>query len=58
MATTNYDRVGKALDLLREGLRPYIERELRAQDGTLWITRAAEARTPSRQRNGEAAHDP
>jgi len=29
MAMTNRDRVGKALELLREGLAPYVEREMR-----------------------------
>jgi predicted AAA+ superfamily ATPase len=30
MAMTNRDRVGKALELLREGLAPYVEREMRS----------------------------
>ncbi|MHB1344134.1 MAG: Swt1 family HEPN domain-containing protein [Thermoleophilia bacterium] len=38
MAMTNHERVGKALDLLKEGLQPFIERELQAQHGTYWIT--------------------
>ena len=29
MAITNHERVGKALDLLRAGLGPYVEREFR-----------------------------
>lgn len=29
MAITNHERVGKAMDLLKEGLAPFIERELR-----------------------------
>jgi len=29
MAVTNYERVGKALELLREGLSPFVEREFR-----------------------------
>lgn len=36
MATTNHERVGKALDLLKVGLRPYVERELRARYGDAW----------------------
>jgi predicted AAA+ superfamily ATPase len=31
MATTNYERVGKALELLRAGLAPFVERELQSQ---------------------------
>ncbi len=38
MAITNHERVGKALELLKEGLEPFIERELLAQHGTYWIT--------------------
>lgn len=33
MAMTNHERVGRALELLREGLAPYVEREFRAQHG-------------------------
>ena len=36
MAITNHERVGKALDLLKDGLRPYVERELRARYGGNW----------------------
>ncbi|MBK9709775.1 MAG: DUF499 domain-containing protein [Kouleothrix sp.] len=39
MAITNYERVGKAMDLLRQGLHPFIERELQAQYGKYWITK-------------------
>ena len=38
MAVTNHERVGKALELLKEGLEPFVERELLAQHGTYWIT--------------------
>jgi predicted AAA+ superfamily ATPase len=38
MAITNYERVGKSLELLRDGLRPFIERELIAKYGKYWIT--------------------
>ena len=34
MAITNYDRVGKALELLRDGLRPFVERELATKYGS------------------------
>src|SRR5436309_3347148 len=29
MATTNYERVGKAMDLLKQGLGPFVEREFK-----------------------------
>ena len=40
MAVTNHERVGEALDLLKEGLAPFVERELRARYGKYWITQA------------------
>jgi hypothetical protein len=40
MAITNSERVGKALDLLKEGLRPYIERELKATYKDRWVDTA------------------
>ncbi|MCC7103636.1 MAG: DUF499 domain-containing protein, partial [Chloroflexi bacterium] len=43
MAITNYERVGKALELLKDGLRPFVERELRAALGKYWITEATSA---------------
>src|SRR5437762_11682162 len=33
MAITNHERVGKAMELLRQGLLPFIERELKAEYG-------------------------
>ena len=38
MAITNYERVGKALELLRDGLRPFVERELTAKYGNRMAT--------------------
>ena len=43
MAVSNYERVGKALDLLKIGLRPYFEREMRANLGERWLDEAASA---------------
>ncbi len=36
MAITNHERVGKALHLLKGGLRPFVEREMKAQHGDKW----------------------
>lgn len=36
MAITNHERVGKALELLRDGLRPFVERELKTCWGDKW----------------------
>ncbi len=38
MAITNHERVGKALDLLKAGLAPFVERELKARYGDGWST--------------------
>ncbi len=40
MAITNSERVGKALDLLKDGLRPYVERELKATYKDRWLETA------------------
>jgi predicted AAA+ superfamily ATPase len=37
MAITNHERVGKALDLLKDGLAPFVEREMKAQHAQLWL---------------------
>ena len=37
MAITNHERVGKSLDLLKEGLRPFVEREMKSQHAQLWF---------------------
>ncbi len=37
MAITNYERVTKALNLLRDGLRPFVERELKSQYQQNWF---------------------
>ncbi len=38
MALTNYDRVTRTMELLRQGLQPFVERELQAQHGKYWVT--------------------
>lgn len=43
MATTNHQRIGKGLDLLKEGLRPFVERELTAVLGANWPARATQS---------------
>jgi hypothetical protein len=37
MAITNYERVGKAMELLRDGLQPFVERELKSQYSQQWF---------------------
>ncbi len=41
MTISNADRVGKAIELLRDGLFPFIKREMQATYGKEWDTRAA-----------------
>ena len=41
MATTNYERLGKALELLRAGLAPFVEREFKAAFGPGFAAEAA-----------------
>ncbi len=37
MAITNQERVGKALEMLKDGVAPFVERELKAQDAQGWL---------------------
>jgi hypothetical protein len=54
MAITNSERVGKALDLLKDGLRPYVERELKATYKDRWVD-AARPSFPDWQQTGRPA---
>lgn len=59
MAVTNHERVGKALDLMRAGLRPYVERELRTAFGDKWIDEAVkDDRRIKRDGSGQINWDP
>ncbi len=40
MAITNHERIGKMLDLLRQGLAPFVARELKAQYQQKWLEQA------------------
>src|SRR5688572_10875134 len=52
MASTNKERVGRALDSLRAGLAPYLQRELQSKFGPNWesqvTTRVQQVRTDRR----------
>ncbi len=50
MAITNHERVGKALDLLKDGLRPFVERELKAQHAQQWFEQVRSAVGPAQER--------
>jgi predicted AAA+ superfamily ATPase len=53
MALTNHERVGKALELLRTGLSPFVERELKAKLGKDWAFEAREALSDTRLAAGK-----
>src|SRR3989449_1823378 len=59
MAITNQERVGKAMDLLRDGLRPFAERELKAKHGDRWPSevRAALSGRQLGQNKGDLLQD-
>ncbi len=48
MAITNQERVGKALDLLKNGLTPFIEREFKAKFGDGWAFEMRDVLTDTR----------
>ena len=37
MAISNHERVGKALELLKDGLQPFVERELKQEHQQHWF---------------------
>ena len=38
MAITNLERIGRGLDLLARGLRPFVEREMKSSAGDHWLS--------------------
>jgi predicted AAA+ superfamily ATPase len=59
MAISNADRVGKALELLRDGLKPFVERELKARHGDRWTSEVKVALSDKRlgTRKGDTLQD-
>ncbi|MBI2357704.1 MAG: ATP-binding protein, partial [Deltaproteobacteria bacterium] len=58
MAITNHERVGKALELLKDGLRPFVERELKAQYQQRWFDEVKTALSPQQLSFTGTASDP
>jgi predicted AAA+ superfamily ATPase len=61
MAITNRERVGKGLDLLSAGLRPFVERELKSHLGDKWADVLADSASPRGQKakaQGSNLNDP
>ena len=52
MALSNWDRIGKAVQLLAEGLAPFVDRECRAKFGDDWLD--AVQRAPRKVNPGDA----
>ena len=57
MAISNHERVGKALELLKEGLRPFVERELKTYHGDRWTSEVKEVLTDTRLGGGKGDRD-
>ncbi|GMW05568.1 MAG: Swt1 family HEPN domain-containing protein [Gammaproteobacteria bacterium] len=55
MAITNHERVGKALDLLRDGLAPFVERELKSRYGEQWAHEVKELLRDTRLGAGKSS---
>lgn len=47
MATTNHERVGKALELLKDGLQPFVEREMRTKYAQRWFEEVRQSVAPT-----------
>jgi predicted AAA+ superfamily ATPase len=58
MAITNHERVGKALDLLKDGLQPFVEREMKAQHAQLWLDQVRESVAETQTRLFSAKGEP
>ncbi|HRI16674.1 MAG TPA: Swt1 family HEPN domain-containing protein, partial [Verrucomicrobiota bacterium] len=55
MALSNHERIGKALDLLKEGLPAFVERELKSAHGTKWWATVKQITGPGMQVGGTEA---
>ena len=54
MAISNHERVGKVLEVLNKGLKPFIERELKALHGEKWLEAIESSFREGRPRKGKA----
>ena len=54
MALSNQERVGKALELLRSGLTPFVEREFKAKFGDGWAFEIRDTLTDTRSSSSAA----
>ncbi len=58
MAISNHERVGKAVDLVKDGLIPFVERELKAQDAQGWLDIARQSVSETQERLFKAGATP
>src|SRR4051794_17842037 len=58
MAITNQERVGKAIEQLKEGLRPFVEREMKAAFGEGWVKTAEQGFPNTKFKGGISLNDP
>lgn len=49
MAITNHERIGKGMELLKEGLVPFVEREMKAEHKQAWFEQVKESLGPSQE---------
>ncbi|MBI4030489.1 MAG: ATP-binding protein [Proteobacteria bacterium] len=54
MAISNAERIGRAMESLRDGLRPFVERELKSSYGEQWPQTVAEILNDSRLGKGKS----
>jgi len=58
MAITNHERVGKALDLLKDGLGPFLERELKSEYQQRWFEEVKTTLSPQQLTFAGTEKDP
>ncbi|MBI4527695.1 MAG: DUF499 domain-containing protein [Deltaproteobacteria bacterium] len=58
MAITNHERVGKAMEILKDGLRPFVERELNSQYQQKWFDEVKSVLSPQQLTFAGSANDP
>jgi hypothetical protein len=58
MAITNHDRVGRAMELLKDGLVPFVERELKSQHAQNWLIEAKASVSDTQTHLFETGKDP
>ncbi|EQD44775.1 AAA family ATPase [mine drainage metagenome] len=54
MALSNFDRVGKALELLKAGVAPFVEREFKAKYGDHWASSVQDVLSDTRLGTGKS----